>query len=284
MSDEPHTDQPQDTVVPAPAYHPPLRWWVEVLLVAGFYGVYSLIRNQFGSALGASIVRQSYANAISVIDFESALGLYIEPELQERFLGWDWFLIGWNVFYGTFHFVITIGTMVYLFVKAPLRYSFMRSTLCLTTGTALIGFALFPLMPPRLLGNCESAFGACNPNHTFVDTLTELGGLWSFETERIANISNQYAAMPSLHIAWAVWCAVALSPLLRRRITRIVVWCYPILTLFAIMVTANHYWLDAFGGLIALGVGLLLAPFLTRLLPGPTGTLSSDVVERPLRT
>lgn len=277
-------DQANDLPLSDAPKHPPLRWWVEILLVAGFYAIYSLIRNQFGSALGSATVSQSYANAVHVIDFESALGLFIEPELQAHFIGWDWFLIFWNIFYGTFHFVITIGTMVYLFLRAPLRYSFMRSALCLTTGTALIGFALFPLMPPRLLGNCVSEFGACATEHTFLDTMVELGGLWSFESDQVASISNQFAAMPSLHIAWAVWCAVALSPLLRRRSSRAIVWSYPLLTLFAIMVTANHYWLDAVGGLLALGVGVLLAPFLTRVLPGPNGTLESDAVGRNFRT
>ena len=117
-------------------------------------------------------------------------------------------------------------------------------------------------MPPRLLSNCTSQFGACVPGYDYVDTLVEPGGLWSFESGTMETISNQYAAMPSLHIGWAVWCAIALYPVLHRRWARIAIATYPVLTLFAIIVTANHYWIDAVGGVIALAVGLRVAPAL----------------------
>ena len=253
----------------------PLRWWVEILLTVVFYAVYSAIRNQFGSALGRSIKDDAFDNARRVIDLEQAIGLYHEEWIHNRFIDWDAFIVFWNVFYGSLHFIVTITTMVYLFVRHPVRYTFMRSTLCAMTAIALVGFAFFPLMPPRLLSNCTSQFGACVPGYDYVDTLVEPGGLWSFESGTMETISNQYAAMPSLHIGWAVWCAIALYPVLHRRWARIAIATYPVLTLFAIIVTANHYWIDAVGGVIALAVGLRIAPALTRILPGPAGTLST---------
>jgi membrane-associated phospholipid phosphatase len=72
------------------------------------------------------------------------------------------------------------------------------------------------------------------------------------------SISNQYAAMPSLHIGWASWCAFAMWPLLRRRWTKAAVLLYPAATLFCIVVTGNHYWIDGVGGQVALGIGALL--------------------------
>ena len=92
----------------------------------------------------------------------------------------------------------------------------------------------------------------------FVDTLAEYGGPWSFDSDTMASISNQYAAMPSLHIGWSTWCALAVWPLLRRRWTRALVLLYPLATLFCIVVTANHYWMDGVGGLLAFGVGALI--------------------------
>ena len=74
----------------------------------------------------------------------------------------------------------------------------------------------------------------------------------------MASISNQYAAMPSLHIGWSTWCAIAIWPLLSRRWTKAAVLLYPAATLFCIVVTGNHYWLDGVGGLVAFGVGSLL--------------------------
>ena len=73
----------------------------------------------------------------------------------------------------------------------------------------------------------------------------------------MADISNQYAAMPSMHIGWSTWCAVAMWPLLRRRWQRVVVFLYPLATLFCIIVTANHFWLDGLGGLFCFAVGTL---------------------------
>ena len=255
-----------------PSPEPVLKWWLEVGITLVFYVVYSAIRNQFGSALGTSIKKEAFDNAILMIDVEKAMGLYHEEWIQARFIDWDWFIVFWNIFYGSFHFIVTIFVMVMLFLRHPRRYTFMRSTLAATTMGALIGFALFPLMPPRLLSNCESQYGSCEAGHNYVDTLVDPGGLWSFESGTMESISNQYAAMPSLHIAWAVWCAIGLYPVLRSRLTRGAIVAYPALTLFSIVVTANHYWIDALGGLAVLALGLAVARPLSQLLPGRVRT------------
>jgi hypothetical protein len=78
------------------------------------------------------------------------------------------------------------------------------------------------------------------------------------------SISNQYAAMPSLHFAWSTWCWLALRPVVHRRSLRLALAAYPWLTLFAIVVTANHYWIDAAGGALALGVGYVVGFLITR--------------------
>ena len=259
---------PGSSVETDPSSGPVLKWWLEAGMTLGFYFVYSAIRNQFGSALGDSVRRRSYENALDIIDIEKAMGLYHEEWTQQQFLDWEWFIVFWNVFYGSFHFIVTIFVMVFLFLRFPTRYIFMRSTLAVTTASALIGFALYPLMPPRLLSNCASQYGACVPGHNYVDTLVDPGGLWSFESGTMEAISNQYAAMPSLHVAWAVWCTIGLYPVLKRRTTRVVIASYPLLTLFSIVVTANHYWIDAIGGLVSVALGLLLAPKLSQFLPG----------------
>jgi hypothetical protein len=223
-----------------------LRWWKEVLYIAAFYGVYSVIRNTQGSATVSA--EHAFSHARAVIDVERALGLYFEEGLQDAFLDWRWFIQFWNLFYGTFHFVVTIAALVLLFIRFPARYPRWRNTLAATTGLALIGFATYPLMPPRLL---PASYG-------FVDTLKIFGGLWSFESGPVAQVSNQYAAMPSLHFAWSAWSAFVLYPMLRRPWSRALILVYPAATTFAIVVTANHFWLDAAGGALVLGVGALV--------------------------
>ncbi|MEE3275992.1 MAG: phosphatase PAP2 family protein [Actinomycetota bacterium] len=232
-----------------------LHWWAEALLVLAFYVVYSWSRNQFGSA--SVEPSEAQRNALSIIDLEKALGLFQELRIQEWFLDATAFIQFWNLFYGTAHFGVTILALVWLYRRFPVLYPRWRSSLLCTTGLALIGFSLFPLMPPRLLVDCGE-FGGCLATYPFVDTLSEVGGLWSFDSGTMQKVSNQYAAMPSLHFAWAMWCTLALLPVLRSQFTRALLVAYPFAPLFAVIVTGNHYWLDAIGGVAVLGAGVLL--------------------------
>jgi hypothetical protein len=247
-----------------------LRWWREVGYVAAFYVCYSAVRNLFGSA--AVSPRVAYDNALRVIDVERALGLYVEGAVQAAFLSWTGFIAAWNIFYGTAHFAVTGGVMVWLFLRHPTRYRLWRTTLACTTGLALVGFAAFPLMPPRLLPSID-------PSFDFVDTLHTIGGLWSFESSPLRSVSNQYAAMPSLHIGWSLWSAGAVLPFARRWWARVAVVSYPLVTLFAIVVTANHFWLDAVGGALVVVVGHVVALAIVRPSSrrGPgTGPVAED--------
>ncbi len=258
-----------------------LYWWKEALIVAAFYVVYSWIRNRFGSNQIAAdgVPAAAFHNAERVIGVERFLGLFHEESLQEAFLGQTWFIQFWNVYYGTAHFFVTLAVFALLFFKRADVFPQWRNTLAAMTALAILGFAFFPLMPPRLLDQpCPSpdSFefgGACVESNLrsgkdktftgdngfgFVDTLSVYGGPWRFDSEEVASISNQYAAMPSLHIGWSTWCALAIWPLLKRRRTKVAVLLYPAATLFCILVTANHFWLDGIGGLAVFAIGALI--------------------------
>lgn len=233
-----------------------LRWWKELVYVVVFYGVYSFVRNQFGSeAVGAET---AFGNAVRIIDIERFFGSYQEERLQDLFLDDRWFIQAWNLFYGTFHFVVTPAALILLFRRFPERYVRWRTTLAVTTALALVGFATFPLMPPRLL---PASYG-------YVDTLRDYGGLWSFDDGALKAVSNQYAAMPSLHFGWSTWCACVLVPALRAQWAKALAIAYPVLTLFAIVVTANHYWIDAAAGAAILGLGYLAGRWWSLRSPG----------------
>ena len=233
-----------------------LRWWKEVLTALVFYVVYSAIRNTQGSAAVSDTL--AFRNARRIIRWEELLGMYHEEAIQDVVIGWGRALMSfWNLFYGTFHFGVTIAVLVVLFRKAPERYRRWRNVLAATTALALVGFAFYPLMPPRLLP----------PSYGYVDSLEEFGSLWSFDSAAMQKLSNQYAAMPSQHFAWAFWCALALLPALRRVWSRALIALYPVLTLFAIVVTGNHFVLDAAGGALAVGGGVLYASLVARARP-----------------
>lgn len=236
-----------------------LRWWRELLYVLAFYAVYSFIRNRFGSA--AVGPEHAFDNARHIIRIERLFGLFQEQRIQSWFIDWRWFMRFWDIYYGTFHFVVTAGAMIWLYRRWPGRFALWRNVLAFTTGFALVGFATFPLMPPRLLP----------PSYGFVDTLQTIGGLWSFDSGTMSKVSNQYAAMPSLHSGWALWCVLALYPVVRSRWARGLLVAYPVATVFCIIVTANHYWLDAVGGVVTFTGGYFAAVRFTRWLDGRHG-------------
>ena len=226
-----------------------MYWWAEVAFVAVYYAVYSAIRNL--NEGGAGIARH---HALEIIGFQRDIGINVEHQLQQWALGFRPLIIASNYFYGSLHFVVTAGVLIYLYHRWRDDYPLWRNTLAVATGLALIGFIFFPLMPPRLL-----------PAHYgFVDTLAKYPTFWSFNSGAVNKISNQFAAMPSVHCAWALFCACSLVPRLRHRWTKVLAACYPAFTVTAIIVTANHYIVDVLAGFTAFGLGYLAARVTTR--------------------
>lgn len=239
--------------------------------MAVFYGVYTAVRDTQGSAGGGTNGTSAvvaYHHAQQVMHAERDVLLFHEQQIQHFFLHHLGsltrpFFQFWDIWYGSAHFIVTIGVAIWLFRRDALRFALWRNVLAVTTALALVGFAAYPLMPPRLLDYPFPNIGA-HPPYGFVDTLVRYGGSWSFDSHTMQKVSNQFAAMPSLHIAWSVWCAAAIYPRLRKWWTKALAIAYPIATLVCIVVTANHFVLDALGGLLILGLGVLIATPLTR--------------------
>jgi len=226
-----------------------LYWWVEVLFVAVYYAVYSAIRNLNQGGTAAARLHASW-----VIDAERHLGINVEQQIQHWALGFRPLIIACNYWYGSLHFVITAGVLIWLYHRWRNDYPLWRNTLAVATGLALIGFVFFPLMPPRLL---PAHFG-------YVDTLAKDPTFWSFNSGAVSKISNQFAAMPSVHCAWALWCTSVIVPRVKRNWVKALAILYPACTVTAIVLTANHYLLDAVGGFVTLGLAYAIARACTR--------------------
>ncbi len=163
-----------------------------------------------------------------------------------------------------------VVALVVLYHWFPVRYVRWRNTLLFMLGFGLIGFFLYPLTPPRLMPSSygfvdtASAFFNFGPQQRVV-----LNSVGEPSAAAKAAFGNLYAAMPSLHMGWSTWAAFALVPVLRRRWLQVLVCLDPLLTLFAITVTANHWILDAVGGWVVLALGYgaarLLELMMTRL-------------------
>lgn len=222
----------------------------ETVLVIAFYYVYQTIR----SLADQGVTNRAYSNARHLVDWEKAIWIFHEQAIQEALLGAHWFIKVMNVVYGTLHFVITASLLVWLYRRRHTAYRHMRNLLGLTTFLALVGYWAFPLAPPRLY-KCNDDIPVPGPDgytigKCFVDTLDTVGGLWSYHSPVAKAVANQYAAMPSLHFAWSLWCCVVLYRYSAHRWMRYAGIGYPVLTLAAIVITGNHYFLDAAGGVL----------------------------------
>ncbi len=230
-------------------------WWRELLIVAVVYIGYESIRN-----LTQSTPRRAYANAVKLINLEKAIGIFREQAMQDWAVQFAPLVILSNYFYGAAYIIVTIAALVYLFRRFPDDYRFWRNALLALTLLALIGFAFFPLMPPRLLDirGDGRVWG-------FVDTLVKYPTFWSFQSPAMEKLSNQYAAMPSLHCAWAIWAMAAFYPRVRTWWAKALAVAYPLFTTYVIVITGNHYFLDAAGGLAAFGLGVGIAQLVERI-------------------
>lgn len=235
-----------------------LYWWIEVLAILAFYGIYSTIRN---AIQGNDLV--AFRHARQLIRVQHLLGIYHEETLQRWALHWKPLIVAMNYCYGSLHFIVTAGVGIFLYKRCTDDYPRWRNALAITTGLALIGFFAWPLMPPRWLPHYAPIFHVSTQYH-FVDTLAKYPTIWSFNSGAMSKISNQYAAMPSLHCGWSLWVACAMVPRARRTWVKVLFALYPVLTITAIVLTGNHYFLDAVGGFAAFGIGYVLARRFTR--------------------
>ncbi|KDN85920.1 phosphatase PAP2 family protein [Kitasatospora cheerisanensis] len=219
------------------------RLLFELALIGISYWLYSLVRNAVPEQAAIAQKHSSW-----VWDLEHTLGIAVERSINHGVNSVTWLIVGMNYYYATLHFIITIGVLVWLYRSHPGRYAATRTVLFITTGIALVGFYFFPLAPPRLM-----------TDGGFIDTVKVHDTWGSMASGAGAHVSNQFAAMPSMHIGWSMWCGLTIFFLARRTWVRVLGLAYPLVTLSVIVSTANHFWLDAVGGEICLLVGFLAA-------------------------
>jgi hypothetical protein len=225
------------------------RWWhsrlgasllLEIVIVAALLLIYKAAR-----LLAEGDFSVATHHARQVIDFERALGVFNEENVQRLALKSTAVIKFLNIYYLWAHFTVTIAFLVWLYVKKPLGYLSVRRVLVVVTALGLIGHALYPLAPPRML----QGFG-------FVDTAALFGPSSYGDHGAYGGLANQFAAMPSLHFAWAVVVAWGVIKFASSR-WRFLAIAHPVFTLLAIVLTANHYWVDAAVGLVLVPIGIL---------------------------
>jgi len=226
-----------------------LRWWHEVLLIAVGYAVYTVIRDAVPTEEGVA-----FAHAREIERLERGLGLFHEHGVNTWLTAHHSLVVIANYWYALAHFVITGAIAIWVLWKHPQHARPLRLAWYSMNVTALIGFAVYPLAPPRLMPG-------------FIDTVVRFDTWGSWGSHGVDAASNQYAAMPSLHMGWAIWCAVVVAVLARRWWLKALALAYPLITMLVVIGTANHYLLDVAGGLIVLVIGFAVQALITRAGP-----------------
>jgi hypothetical protein len=223
-----------------------IRGFREVILIGGVYSLYDVTRY-----LVAGDHDAAFSHGRSLLSFEQRIGIAPEHALNKLFSAHLALGLPADYVYATLHYIVTPAVLVWLWRRYPASYASARTVLIATTVIGLVGFSLIPVAPPRLLGG-------------FVDTMAHFSqwGWWSDAGSAPRGLgadTNQYAAMPSLHVGWALWCGWQLWQHGRHSLTRWLGVAYPVILSVDVVATANHYLVDVLAGFAVLGVGALVA-------------------------
>jgi diacylglycerol O-acyltransferase len=215
----------------------------ELLIGLIVFGLYSLVQMMHSPARQRSADRHGR----DIFDLERRLHLDVEPALNRWLAPHEVLRTVANYEYATTYVVAAGVMLVWLYVRRPDRYREMRNSFMVLTVAGIVGFWLYPVAPPRLLAGTH-----------FIDTVRE-GHTWGSWGSPLVTHANQLAAMPSLHVAWALWVSVVLAELRHTRTVQAVSLVHVGVTLFVIMATANHFLLDAVGGALVVWLGVVVA-------------------------
>jgi PAP2 superfamily len=218
--------------------------WLSALRELGLVAIMFLVY-KIGRIAATGHVNEAFDNAHKVWDFERWLHLPGELSVQHRLMSWHWLVEVANSYYAYVHFPATVICLIWLYLRRPAHYRWTRNVLALLTGAALLVHFAYPLAPPRMLGD------------TGMLDLGRLYGPAVYGAPETDQLSNQYAAMPSLHVAWAVVVAVVLITATSARWRGL--WLlHPVITLMVVVATGNHYWLDAIAAVALLAIAYVL--------------------------
>lgn len=218
------------------ARHP---WTFEVALFA-----LALIVYQASRALVVGEPSRAFENASGIIDWEKSSGLFVETSIQEWVLNHIQLAEALNYFYLYAHWTVTPLFFIWLYTRRRRVYPYVRNAFLAANGIALIVFMLYPVAPPRLVGD------------GFVDTLNRVsdidlhGGVFS-------GWFNPHAAVPSMHFGYALMIGLVAMALVRSWPLRLLALAYPVVVFITITGTGNHYVIDAVAGGVVVAAGFI---------------------------
>src|SRR6476469_10789941 len=224
----------------------------QVSLFALAYLAYRLVRGLAEGQAGAA-----FAHARDLISLERGMHLFVEPSIQAWASGSHFVVFGASWLYVNAQGPVTIAALLYLYMRHNSSFYFVRNMFMIAMAIALVGYVVFPTAPPRFL-----------PEWGFVDTVSDLTPVSvSHTSSSMTALFNPYAAVPSMHVAFALMIGWPLARLARSRIVAGLWLVYPFLITFVIVVTANHFIVDALLGALTAGAAAFGASWLARMRP-----------------
>jgi len=212
----------------------------QLIFLVACYAAYDVVRVLVS---GREVV--AMANAQAIINAEKALHLYVEPFIQAKASHLHALVIFMDWFYGNMHLPATILVLVWIYLYRNDTFRFFRNVFLTMNVLAMTIFAMLPVAPPRMV-----------PTSGVVDTLY-LYSTSNYHSGILSLVTDQYAALPSLHIGYALFLSLAIYLLTTNRLARALAVAYPFVVLLAIVITGNHYLLDAVAGVIVLAVAFV---------------------------
>jgi len=230
--------------------------WLDALrqisLFAAVWFAYKLVRGLVEGDANAA-----FAHARDVITLETKLHLFVEPSVQAWASGSHLLMVLASWLYVNAQTTITLTALLYLYLRRNSSFYFVRNMFMIAMAIALVGYIVFPTAPPRFM-----------PEYGFIDTVSDLTGVHVSHTSGLmTTLINPYAAVPSVHVAFALMVGWPLAKLSKHSVVRIVWAVYPFLIAFVIIVTANHFIFDALLGALTAGASAYGARWLARARP-----------------
>jgi len=227
----------------------PHGWW-DVLRQIGLfvvaYVLYGLVRAvTYGSGMHPGY--KPFGDAMRIIDTERVLHVFIEPSIQSWAINKHWLMDFADWSYLNAHYVVTIAALVFIYFRRNESFYSVRNTFMIAMAIALVGYAVYPTAPPRLL-----------PEWGFTDAIKQFTGK-QVEDGATSAFLNLYAAVPSMHVAFAVMVAAPMIRLVKRWPAKLAWGLYPLWITFVVVATGNHYLTDVFLGAMTAAVSMFLA-------------------------
>jgi hypothetical protein len=225
----------------------------QVLLFGLAYLAYRVVRGMVEGRAGAA-----FQHARDLIQVERTLHLFVEPSVQAWASGSHFLMDGASWLYVNAQTSVTVAALVYLYLRHNRSFYFVRNMFMIAMVIALVGYTVFPTAPPRFM-----------PEWGFIDSVSDFTGVHvSHASSSMSALLNPYAAVPSMHVAFALMIGWPLAMLSRRSVVRVAWILYPFLMAFVIVATANHFILDALLGALTAGASAYGARWLARARPG----------------